>query len=154
MFAPCIKLNNNQMKTLNILKVFLLCLCTLGLTACGDEYYTDDYLRNTDEKLCGKTWIEEFETAEGELCNHQLKFTKDKSGQEVYQYYRDSETRPYRSESYTFNWRWVDADMENIEINYGGGDIVYFDNVWVREHNLSGKLEGVIVMFVDANYYK
>ena len=41
--------------------------------------------------------------------------------------------------------------MENLEINYGAGDIVYFDNVWVREHNLQGKLNGAIVMFVDAN---
>lgn len=145
------------MKTLNYLKTLLLGMLVATLAACGDDYYTDDYLRNSDEKLCGKTWVEEYTTTDDELCNHQLKFSverNDRSGQEVFQYYRDGETRPYRSESYTFDWNWVDKDMENIEINYGGGDIVYFDNVWVREHNLSGKLDGVIVMFVDAAYYK
>ena len=41
--------------------------------------------------------------------------------------------------------------MEGLTLNYGAGEIKYFDNVWVREHYLSGKLDGVVVMMVDAN---
>lgn len=141
------------MKTMKLVKILLLTILTIGMTSCGDDYYTDDYLRNSDEKLCGKTWLEEYTTTEGELCIHQIKFAKEGSGRETYQFYREEETRPYKENSYNFDWEWIDKDMENIEINYGGGDIIYFDNVWVREHNLSGKLDGVIVMFVDAAYY-
>ena len=42
--------------------------------------------------------------------------------------------------------------MEGLTLNYGAGEIKYFDNVWVREHYLSGQLDGVVVMMVDANY--
>ena len=101
--------------------------------------------------MCGKTWVDEYTTEENELCKHQLKFAKDYSGREVFQFYRNGENRPYKENSYTFDWKWTDSAMENLEINYGAGDIVYFDNVWVREHNLQGKLNGAIVMFVDAN---
>lgn len=142
------------MKTLNGIKIWLLCVLAIGLASCGDEYYTDDYLRNSDEKLCGKTWVEEYNTEEYGLCSHQLKFARDYSGQETFYYYRDGESRPYKTESWAFYWKWIDADMENLELNYGGGDILYFDNVWVREHNLSGKMDGVVVMFVDADYYQ
>ena len=133
-------------------------MLTFSFASCGDEYYTDDYLRNSDDKLCGKTWVDEYTTEENELCKHQLKcakdqlkFAKDYSGREVFQFYRNGENRPYKENSYTFDWKWTDSAMENLEINYGAGDIVYFDNVWVREHNLQGKLNGAIVMFVDAN---
>ena len=139
------------MKTLNYVKILLLCMLTFSFASCGDEYYTDDYLRNSDDKLCGKTWVDEYTTEENELCKHQLKFAKDYSGREVFQFYRNGENRPYKENSYTFDWKWTDSAMENLEINYGAGDIVYFDNVWVREHNLQGKLYGAIVMFVDAN---
>ena len=47
---------------------------------------------------------------------------------------------------------WMDKSMEGLTLNYGAGEIKYFDNVWVREHYLSGKLDGVVVMMVDANY--
>ena len=47
------------MKRLNCTRFALLLILVLGLGACGDDvYYTDDYLRNSDEKLCGKTWTE------------------------------------------------------------------------------------------------
>ena len=139
------------MKTASYVKILLLCILAIGFVSCEDEYYTDDYLRNSDDKLCGKTWVDEYAIEGNEFCIHQLKFAKDYSGREVFQFYRNGENRPYKENSYTFDWKWTDAAMENIEINYGGGDIIYFDNVWVREHNLQGKLDGVVVMFVDAD---
>ena len=123
------------MKTLNYVKILLLCVFTIGLASCGDDvYYT---MQNSDDKLCGKTWIEEYQTENKDgvevLCSHQLKFAKaDNSGQEI--------------------WKWVDKSMEGLTLNYGAGEIKYFDNVWVREHYLSGKLDGTVVMMVDANY--
>ena len=40
------------MKRLNYTRFALLLILVLGLGACGDDiYYTDDYLRNSDEKL-------------------------------------------------------------------------------------------------------
>lgn len=42
--------------------------------------------------------------------------------------------------------------MEGLILNYGAGEIKYFDNVWVRENYLSGKLNGMIVMMVGTNF--
>ena len=52
------------MKRLNCTRLALLLLIlVLGLGACGDDiYYTDDFLRNSDEKLCNKIWTEKYET--------------------------------------------------------------------------------------------
>ena len=66
------------MKTLNYVKILLLCVFTIGLASCGDDvYYT---MQNSDDKLCGKTWIEEYQTENKDgvevLCSHQLKFAK------------------------------------------------------------------------------
>ena len=75
------------MKTLNYVKILLLCVFTIGLASCGDDvYYT---MQNSDDKLCGKTWIEEYQTENKDgvevLCSHQLKFAKaDNSGQEIW----------------------------------------------------------------------
>ena len=62
------------MKTLNYVKILLLCVFTIGLASCGDDvYYT---MQNSDDKLCGKTWIEEYQTENKDgvevLCSHQL----------------------------------------------------------------------------------
>ncbi len=41
------------MKTLNFMKTLLLLVAIVGLSSCGDKYYSDDYLRNSNAKLCG-----------------------------------------------------------------------------------------------------
>lgn len=141
------------MKTLNAGKILLLLMVVIGLSSCGDEYYTDDYLRNSDEKLCNRVWVEEYETNDNELCEHYLEFSRNGSGKETFKYKPIDGRKPYES-SYRFDWAWIDNSMEGLILDYGGNDRSFFDNVWVREHNLSGKLDGVIVSFVDANYYK
>lgn len=128
-------------------------MVVIGLSSCGDEYYTDDYLRNSDEKLCNRVWVEEYETNDNELCEHYLEFSRNGSGKETFKYKPIDGRKPYES-SYRFDWAWIDNSMEGLILDYGGNDRSFFDNVWVREHNLSGKLDGVIVSFVDANYYK
>ena len=37
------------MKTLNVGKILLLLMVVIGLSSCGDDYFSDDYLRNSDE---------------------------------------------------------------------------------------------------------
>lgn len=145
------------MKTLNVGKILFLLMIVMGVSSCGDEYYTDDYLRNSDEKLCAKKWVEEYTTENKDgvevSCSHQLKFAKaDYSGQEIWEYYRSGESRPYETTSRTFTWKWIDKTMEGLILNYGAGEIKYFDNVWVRENYLSGKLNGMIVMMVGTNF--
>ena len=63
------------MKTLNCVKILLLCIFAVGLLSCGDDvYYT---MENSDKKLCDRTWIDEYETDEGLTCTYQLRFFKD-----------------------------------------------------------------------------
>ena len=112
------------MKTLNYVKILLLCVFTIGLASCGDDvYYT---MQNSDDKLCERTWIEEYQTENKDgvevLCSHQLKFAKvDNSGQEIWEYYRRGESRPYETVSRTFTWKWMDKSMEGLALNYGAG---------------------------------
>ena len=70
------------MKIQNYVKMWLLCVLALGFASCGDDvYYT---MENDDNKLCDKTWIEEYNTEEGLLTTYQLRFFKDNNkGQEV-----------------------------------------------------------------------
>ena len=138
------------MRRLNHVNFILLLVLTLGLGACGDDvYYTDDFLRNSDEKLCSaRAWSESYITDENMKCVHQLKFTIDKRGQEVFNYYRTGESRPARVETFNFSWEWIDQTMEGLRLDRGAGEILYFDNVWVRENYLSGSLDGVQVTFV------
>ncbi|WP_455586315.1 hypothetical protein [Bacteroides sp.] len=139
------------MKRLNYARFVLLLILTLGLGACGDDvYYTDDYLRNSDEKLCGKTWSESYDTDDGRICVHQLIFSmeRNRSGKEIFQYYRNGESKPAVTTTYNFNWAWMDSEMEGLVLDRGAEDIHYFDNVWVRQNYLSGKLDGIEVTFI------
>ena len=46
------------------------------------------------------------------------------------------------------------AGLSEDVIEYGANDVKYLENVWIREHYLSGKLDGVLIMMTDANYVK
>lgn len=68
--------------------LMMVCVWTFTLTSCGDDvtYYT---IQNSDEMLCSRTWVEEYDTTNEDgvmvSCVHQLKFSalhNDKSGQE------------------------------------------------------------------------
>ena len=106
------------MKTLNVGKILLLLMVVIGLSSCGDEYYTDDYLRNSDEKLCNRVWVEEYETNDNELCEHYLEFSRNGSGKETFKYKPIDGRKPYES-SYRFDWAWIDNSMEGLILDYG-----------------------------------
>lgn len=144
------------MKTWKLMRIWLACVLACTLTACGDDitYYT---IQNSDEMLCAHTWMETYDTTNEEgvavTCVHQLKFdTQDWSGQEIHQYYYTGQSRPYSEVTHNFDWEWMDNTKEGLRMDFGAGNIVYFENVWVREHYLSGKLDGVQVTLTDANY--
>lgn len=136
------------MKRLNYARFVLLFIMTLGLGACGDDvYYTDDYLRNSDEKLCGKSWVETYITKDGvDLCTHILYFRLDHKGKETYKYQKINQDGSlsdyYKDSGNTFNWKWMDDKMEGLELDFIDTGVISFDNVWVRENYLSGKLDG------------
>ena len=64
-----------------------------------------------------------------------------------FEYYRLGESLPARTLTYTLSWEWIDQEMEGIKLNYGAGKVHYFENVWVRQNYLSGKVDGVEVTF-------
>jgi len=136
------------MKTLNYVKILLSCVFTIGLASCGDDvYYT---MQNSDDKLCERTWVEDYESDGVVTGAYQLRFyKKDNRGQEVSTTYTTDGKVTYDRE---FNWRWTDDSKETLKLTFADGKVKYFENVWVRDHYLSGKIEGKVVMLTDANY--
>lgn len=141
------------MKILNLMKILLLCVMTAGLASCGDDnYYT---IQNSDEKLCSDSWVEEYDTEEG-ACRHILEFIKGKQGgKEVLsgkETFIVTTTGNTKTDTHDFTWKWIDNSREGLILNYGSGDVKIFENVWVREHYLSGKLDGEIMMLTASKY--
>lgn len=137
------------MKTMNYAKICMLCVFALLLTACGKD---DDSTSNMNAKLC-RTWVEEY-TEDDVTYTHQLIFTQNgNSGQELKKKY-DHTLSTANTETRDFTWKWEDGTMECLVLSYGAGDVKYLENVWIREHYLSGKLDGVLIMMTDANYVK
>lgn len=137
------------MKTMNYAKICMLCVFALLLTACGKD---DDSKSNMNAKLC-RTWVEEY-TEDDVTYTHQLIFTQNgNSGQELKKKY-DHTSSTANTETRDFTWKWEDGTMECLVLSYGAGDVKYLENVWIREHYLSGKLDGVLIMMTDANYVK
>lgn len=128
--------------------LFLLPVLALCMTACGDDYYTDDFLKNSSDKLCGYVWEEVYDSQlEGVdmTCVHRIKFNK-KDGNESMTYYKEGQSIPVSKTEYAFYWEWC-KDMETIQLKYGTGNDEFFENVWVRETYLSGKLHNKTVTF-------
>lgn len=144
------------MKFVNCVKILIVGLLASFVSSCGDDVVYETF-QNTDEALCAHTWSETYETTNEDnvevTCIHQLKFAKaGNSGQEIFQYYYVGQNRPYSIVTGNFDWEWLDASKEGLRMDFGAGNIVYFENVWVREHYLSGKLDGVMVTFVEEGY--
>ncbi len=78
-----------------------------------------------------------------------LKFGANNKGQEVTITYEAGGKVTVDRE---FSWRWLDESKEAIRLTFADNTAKIFENVWVREHYLSGKLNGEVMMLVDANY--
>ena len=135
------------MKILDFAKIMLLCVITMGMASCGDDiYYTT--IQNSDEKFCGMNWVDE-SGEDGEAYTYLLKFGANNKGQEVTITYEAGGKVTVDRE---FSWRWLDESKEAIRLTFADNTAKIFENVWVREHYLSGKLNGEVMMLVDANY--
>ncbi len=134
------------MKQMNVWRVLLLCLLTLSFASCGDDvYYT---LKNSDEDLCDKFWITSYE--EGEVsCSYQLNFFSGGKGEERLSRPVSTGTEVTYKE---INWRWTDDSKECLQWSYTDGSVRYLENVWVRQHYLSGELDGKQLVFVESGY--
>lgn len=138
------------MKPLNYLKIAFVLVAAMTLAACGDDYYTDDYLKNSDEKLCRKYWVDQYVTADDKLCTHTIYFDLSGGGSDTKKFQNREGTgwsSQYSQESQTITWMWADKHMETLYITLAKDGMVTFENVWVREQYLSGKLGGNIVSF-------
>ncbi len=139
------------------LKLLLLLVITFSFTACYQDE-NDDVYYNTSDMLCSKTWVETFTTSDHYFCTHKLIFAYNGSGQEAFIYNNiDINGKPLsgivKTESYSFSWDWYNSNHECIVMSYGSNNKLYFDNVWVRNDYLSGKLNGDNVTFMNgANF--
>lgn len=137
------------MKTFNFVKILLFTVVTLGFASCGDDvYYT---MQNSDEKLCGKVWVKSSDIDGGRSYTYILKFDKNNEGYETTVTYDSSGKTTVEKE---FSWRWGDNSKESLRLNFRDTGVKYFDNVWVRDHYLSGELDGEAITLTDSETIK
>jgi hypothetical protein len=138
------------------LKLLLLLVMTFSFTACYQDENNDVYY-NTSDMLCSKTWVETYKTSDHYFCTHKLAFAYNGAGQEVFIYNNldiNGNQLPgvVKTETYAFSWDWYNSNHECIVMTYSNS-ILYFDNAWVRNDYLSGKLNGDNVTFInEANF--
>jgi hypothetical protein len=137
------------MKLLRSVKIVLFLTALIGFGSC-ENYYTDDFFRNSNEKLCDRLWERTYFINNNELCTHQLVFKEELIrgnliGTETFEY-------SGRRESSTFYWEWADKEREGITITHPLYGVLFFDNVWVRTHYLSGNLDGEEVTFYSKSF--
>lgn len=143
------------MKRETYFKLLLLMVVTFGFTACTIEN-DDEVGYNTTEDLCSKTWVETYVTTDHYYCTHKIIFDYDGDAQEVYIYNNmDINGNPLstvaETRSKSLSWSWYNENHECLVLNYGKNVVSYFDNVWVRNDYLSGKLDGIYVTFMNDN---
>lgn len=116
--------------------------------SCGDDYYT---LKNDEQNLCDKLWIDQnYVTEDGYEGTYQLRFyQKDYKGQEITSYSEGGGTHTFDRE---FSWKWGDSSKEDLYMTFNDGSIKHFENVLVRNHYLSGLLDGESIMLVDMDH--
>lgn len=137
------------MKVLGFVKIALFLVVLLATTACSDRNYID--YRNTDEELCNKEWIRDVVLNEktGEWYRCIFKFYENGKCDRTNAYYEEGKSKPVSSETfYDIGWRWADDSKERIVLS-NKTIVTYFDNVMVRDHYLTGVLDGEAVMFTD-----
>ena len=137
------------MKVFSLVKIILFVAVLLGTSASGDDNYID--YRNTDAELCDKDWNQDTksDTNVGEWARLTLHFKTNGKYDQSKAYYRNNESEPYRTvNDKNLIWAWADDSKERIVLGEKG-QYTYFDNVMVRDHFLSGRLDGETVMFTD-----
>ena len=125
----------------------ILCFLFLltGLNGCtvNDE---DDYAGGgaTTWELCNYLWQGYYSLDDGTWVNHQIIFYPGGYGDEslIYNYYGE-----VWEETYEFYWQWANSIQNSIALNYGGGNVLYMDHVYIQMDLFSCLLDGVFVTF-------
>ena len=137
------------MRKLNYVSILLAVITVLGLTSCEEN---EDF-QNSESKLCNQLWVEGYNITSEDHCTHQLEFAYNGSGREVFiyqRYYDGNLQKPYKTETFAFVWYWQNDYREGLVLEYGSNDLIYFDDVWVRNDYLSGVFDGVKSTFTNS----
>lgn len=137
------------MRKLNYVSILLAVITVLGLTSCEEN---EDF-QNSESKLCSNEWVERYQLSPDDYCTHTLKFDYNGAGHEIFiyqRYYDGNLQKPYKTETFAFVWYWQNDYREGLVLEYGSNDLIYFDDVWVRNDYLSGVFNGVKSTFTNS----
>ena len=141
------------MRKLNYVSILLAVITVLGLTSCEEN---EDF-QNSESKLCNQLWVEGYNITSEDHCTHQLEFAYNGSGREIFIYQRyntsGSLLAPYKTETRSFVWYWQNDYREGLVLEYGSGNYIYFDDVWVRNDYLSGVFNGIQSTFTNSDIF-
>ena len=141
------------MRKLNYVSILLAVITVLGLTSCEEN---EDF-QNSESKLCNQLWVEGYNITSEDHCTHQLEFAYNRSGREIFIYQRyntsGSLLAPYKTETRSFVWYWQNDYREGLVLEYGSGNYIYFDDVWVRNDYLSGVFDGIQSTFTNSDIF-
>lgn len=122
----------------------------ISFTSCEveiDDWYEDEYdesYYNKTRDLCSRTWEESWEQ-DGKYYTQRLDFYENRTGRDRMRVeYRDG----YVTEDvYIFDWSWDNGSQTRIRMEYGPGDVSFFEHVRMGGNTLSGLLDGTEVYF-------
>lgn len=133
----------------------LFLFCSLFVfNSCENEDPDDSWRRDNLILLCRNVWVDNYYTDDYEYCHQELTFREDGAALNYREFYKtDPNGNPYGAPevvSIPFRWYWDDECQEALIFVYNDGSRSYFDNVWVRQHYLSGRLDGQPVLYIDS----
>ena len=129
-----------------ILYVFLLTTTLLGTSSCEDDHYYEDPLYEATEALSYNIWVDRFRNSDGIDCEQQLVFNNNFTGREIMTFFDPYEPHPIVQTTY-FRWEWTNSFLDEIYIRYEDGFDLYFEDVNIGYHHLSGYWDGTYVQF-------
>lgn len=118
------------MRFLSYVKICLLCVLAVSLTACEDDQGM------VDAALIGRSWTGYvgMQDEHGERVLSTFYFGADGFGEELQRYY-DREVY----DRFRFQWWWEDGYSRNLVLDYGRvGGISYMNNVRIGDTRLRG----------------
>ena len=118
------------MRFLSYVKICLLCVLAVSLTACEDDQ------EMVDAALIGRSWTGYvgMQDEHGERVLSTFYFGADGFGEELQRYY-DGEVY----DQSRFQWWWEDGYSRNLVLDYGRvGGISYMNNVRIGDTRLRG----------------
>ncbi|WP_291530496.1 hypothetical protein [Bacteroides sp. UBA939] len=129
------------MKTLNNVKLLLLCVLAIGLMSCDDDQ------SHIESVIVGRAWTGDIgmNADNDEPLFSTFRFDKDGFGEEHQYYFSDGDF--YKR--FRFQWMWENGYDNNLILDYGREGISYMDNVRV----IGDELKGTFYLTDDSRGY-